>query len=173
MEMTMVAVVAAIVISAVVTTIDGGKKGQADLAGDGFEADVAYARNLSITRPDDPIVIKVDPSANRYWLAASSAPDTPIIHPQTGSPYVVQFGPSGKSSYQHVNIVAYDFGGDNILRFDGTGSTDQATPAVLQLSSDGAEYEVNVAPASAETTTNSEFTMELTPHTQQQQVITQ
>ncbi len=122
---------------------------QGRLAADLFETDVAFARSKSIARPDDPIVIKVDATLNRYWLAHSSSPDTPLPHPRDGRPYEVRFGPGGKVGMDQVQIIASDFGGDGTLKFDGTGGLDQSTSALLQLTSGDASYEVAVAPASS------------------------
>jgi hypothetical protein len=160
-ELAMVMVVAAIVIIAAVGTKDNSAKEEAKLIGETFENDVTFARNESIAHPDDPVVIKVDTAANKYWLARSSEPDKPMAHPRTGKDYVVQCGPAGKSSVRNVQIVGVDFGGDSVLAFDVTGSTDQPTPAILQLSSGGADYEVRVAPAAAQTMTSVGFTMNL------------
>src|SRR5437016_2055318 len=87
-ELAMVTCVVSILIAAAVSGSDNSKSVQASLAEQDFESDVAYARNLSIAQPDDPVVIKADITANKYWLAKASAPDAPIANPQTGQPYV-------------------------------------------------------------------------------------
>ena len=127
-----------------------------------FEADVFYARSASVARPDDPIVIKIDQANNRYWLARASDPTTAIAHPQSGDPYVVQFGATGGETFDDVQIYAYDFDGDDVLAFDGTGSTDQGTAAVVQFKSGTAEYEVSVNSASADTTISNKIIRNLT-----------
>lgn len=127
-----------------------------------FEADVAYARSLSVAQPDDPALIQVDGANNRYWLARASAPTVPIMHPRTKKPYLIQTGPGGDRGLDKVTIVALDFDGDEILGFDSLGSTDQDTVAVLQLSSGGGEYEVSVSPTNSATTTQTSFSGNLT-----------
>jgi len=160
-EITIVMVVAAIL--AVVAFSDS--KSAADEEGMSaavmFESDVEFARAGSIARPDDPIVIKLDAVNEKYWLANKSDEDTPILHPVSGKPYVVRFGPGGKAGVRSVSIHACDFGGDDVISFDGMGNLDQATPAVVQFSSGTARYEVSVAPASANCTIHREFTMTL------------
>jgi hypothetical protein len=157
-ELMMVVLVVAIVISVSLSNEDNVGKEKARVAAERFESDVAYARRASIARPDDPIVIKLDAENNRYWLAAASSPDTPIEHPVSGKPYLVNLGMSYLNETSGVQLVAADFGGDAVLGFDGTGTMDQATPAVFQLTAGGAEYEVLVAPAGGHPTVNSKFT---------------
>jgi hypothetical protein len=121
------------------------------LAGERFAADVAYARSLSISRPDDPVIVKVNALGNRYWLARSATPDTPITHPTTKKPYLVSFGPSGNSGLSCVQLIAYDLGGDSVLGFDSMGNTDQQTDAVMQVSSASQSYEVTIRPVGTQT----------------------
>ena len=161
-ELAMVTCIVAILIAAAVAGNDSSKSVQASLAEQDFESDVAYARNLTISQPDDPIVIKADITANKYWLAKASAQDTPITNPQTGQPYVAQFGATGKSRYNAVSIAGFDFGGDAILKFDGTGATDQQTAAVIQFASGSAQFQVNVSTATAQTSVTPMYTTTIT-----------
>jgi type II secretory pathway pseudopilin PulG len=160
-ELMMVVMVVAIVIAVALSTEDNVGKEKARLAAERFESDVAYARRASIARPDDPVVIRLDQVNNRYWLAAASSPETPLEHPFSGEPYIVNLGTGPSGEPQDVHLVAADFGGDAILGFNATGSTDQATQAVLQLTAKGAEYEVIVSPAGGKSTVGSKFTQVL------------
>lgn len=160
-ELMMVVMVVAIVIAFSLSGEDNVGKEKARLAAEKFEADVAYARRASIARPDDPVVIKLDEANNRYWLASASTPNTPLAHPMSGDPYIVNLGTGPSGEPQDVQLVAADFGGDAVLGFSATGTTDQATEAVLQLTASGAEYEVLVAPAGGQSTVNTNFTKNL------------
>lgn len=126
-----------------------------------FEADVAYAKSYTMARPDDPLILKVDVANNRYWLARLSAPDTPILHPQTKKPYLVQFGAADGSASQKVKLIGVDMAGDNVLAFDATGSTDQTAAAIVQFSSGASQYETSVSPVAAQTRTVDKFTLSL------------
>ncbi len=160
-ELMMVVIVVAIVVAFSLSGEDNVGKEKARLAAEKFEADVAYARRASIARPDNPVVIKLDPANNRYWLASASSPDTPLAHPLSGDPYIVNLGTNASGEPQDVQLVASDFGGDQVLAFGSTGSTDQQTSAVIQLTAGGAEYEVLVAPAGGQSTVNNKFTKNL------------
>ncbi len=154
-------VVVAILIVLSAPDDEAGNASEGRRATEQFEADVAYAKSYTMARPDDPLVLKVDVAANRYWLARPSAPDTPILHPQTKKPYLVQFGATDGSASGKVTLVGVDLAGDNILAFDATGSTDQTTAAIVQLSSGKAKYEISVSPAAAQTMTVDTFTYSL------------
>ena len=160
-ELMMVVMVVAIVIAFSLSGEDNTGKEKARLAAERFESDVAYARRASIARPDTPVVIKLDQANNRYWLASASSPDTPLTHPMSGDPYIVNLGTGASGEPQDVQLVAADFGGDAVLGFNSTGTTDQATEAVLQLTAAGAEYEVLVAPAGGQSTLNAKLTKNL------------
>ena len=160
-ELMMVIVVVAIVIVSAMSGEDNGGKEQARLAAEQFESDVAYARSASIARPDNPLVIKVDTANNRYWLAGSSDPNTPITHPRTGQPYIVSFGAGGTAGLDDVKLLSADVGTDQVLAFQSTGSTDQQTPAVLQLSAGTATSEVSVSSASGKTVIRDKITVVL------------
>jgi prepilin-type N-terminal cleavage/methylation domain-containing protein len=143
-ELMVVVVIMAIVSLVALSTGDAAATEQGRLAAELFAADVEYVRSLAIARPDDPVIIKVNATGNKYWLARAATPDTPITHPQTHQPYVVSFGPTGNTGLKHVQLLAYDLAGDSILGFNSLGTTDQQTSAVLQVSSSGQKYEVTV-----------------------------
>lgn len=145
-EIMIVIVILAILALAVLPGMNVTIQAQADRAATLLESDVAYARSLSIARPDNPALIKIDADAHRYWVARVSAPDTPLPHPQTGQPMLRQLGAAGDAGFEEVEIVGFDFAGDAILAFDSTGGTDQETPAILQFAAGGVVFEVRVDP---------------------------
>jgi len=160
-EIAMVVAIVAIIFGIALPSSGTKENEEGDLAGQNFEMDVSFARSYSIAHPDDPAVIKVDQTNNKYWLAAQSAPDTPLTHPQTHQPYVVQYGTNGIKGFEQVQIAAFDFGGDSVVKFDSTGSLDQATQAVIQLQSGTSKYEVDVATVAAQATVQKGFVTDL------------
>ncbi len=160
-EVMMVAIVVLIVTIFAMPDADTEARQQGRLAGEAFISDVMYAQSLSIARPDDPVVIKVDADSNTYWLAKAATPDVPITKPLTNEPYVRVLGGAGDRAYDRVEIVAQDFSGDAILAFDSSGSLDQQTPAILQLSSGSAKYEIQVSPISAKATVTTSYSVNL------------
>lgn len=137
-----------------------------------FTSDVNFARSLSIARPDDPAVIKIDVPGNRYWLARKSDVSTPIDHPvkkawnpgkseMEPKPYLIQYGAGGEMGMKNVTLHAADFGDESYITFDGKGNLVEGETAVLQLSSYGAQTEVKVNPISSTTTVQNKFTKTL------------
>lgn len=158
-EFMMVAVVAAILLVVALPDDEGAAGEQGRILTDRFEADVAYAQSLAIAQPGDPVVIKVDPVANRYWLAKASSPSVAIARPSPPyGPYIVQCGFGGDPGLDQVQIVGADFGGDLALGFDSTGSLDQNTPAVLQVKAGSAEYEMSMDPGTTSSNVCEGFT---------------
>lgn len=135
---------------------------QVKIASQQFEADVSYARSLTIAQPDDPAAIKFDAPNDKYWIARESAVDTPVAHPRTKKPYVIQLGKTGRSQTRDVSIEGLDVGGDSTLSFDSTGNTKEADTSFVQLSASGIAAEVAVSPVGATVTVGSSLTKVLT-----------
>lgn len=134
-------------------------------------ADVEFARNYSIARPDDPAVIVVDTAKNRYWLARRSDKGKPLEHPHGGfrfpsflyrdeykNGYVVQFGAGGLPGMERVVLHAADTGSDGVIEFDGRGGINKEGDAVIQLASNNARSELTIKPVTGTTNTANKFT---------------
>ncbi|GMU32914.1 MAG: hypothetical protein AMXMBFR20_07860 [Planctomycetia bacterium] len=157
-ELLIVVVVVGIVAAVAWPDAEAGLREQARLAAERFENDVEYAKSLSLRDPADPAAIKIEPDNNRYFISKKSVPDTPITHPVTKKPYIVQYGPGGTPGLDQVKIDGAELGGDAVVVLESTGNLDQSTSAVLQLSAAGAEAEVIVAPAGGGTKVGGTFT---------------
>jgi hypothetical protein len=81
----------------------------------------------------------------------------------TKQPYIVSFGSNGPSATSHVQISATDFGADQAIQFDGTGSIDQQGGATLQFTAGAAQCEVAILPSAADCTVAQKFTKNLDP----------
>lgn len=138
-------------------------------------ADVEFARNYSIARPDDPAVIVVDTAKNRYWLAKRSDKGKPLEHPHGGfrfpsflyrdeykNGYVVQFGEGGLPGMERVVLQAADTGSNGVIEFDGRGGITKESEAVVQLASNNAKSELTIKPVTGTTNTANKFTKLLT-----------
>jgi prepilin-type N-terminal cleavage/methylation domain-containing protein len=157
-ELMIVVVILAILTMAALPDSDSAIQEEAQRASELFEADVDYARSLTIARPDTPIGIKMSVTANKYWLAPVATPDTPILHPQTGQLYLRQFGTAGPEGLKHVQLAAPNWDADGVLKFDPTGGTTRSTNATASFESGLAVYATQVSPAGNKTVTVSETT---------------
>jgi len=100
-------------------------------------ADLEFAQNESIAHGDDPRVVKFDTSNNRYWVAAASAPDTPVTDPSNRQPLLTVFG-SGRAAETTGVVIESVSLGDAVLGFDAYGSPDEATDATIRLAAQAA-----------------------------------
>jgi Tfp pilus assembly protein FimT len=96
-------------------------------------ADIEFAQSESIAHADDPRLVKFDTGGNRYWVAAASAPDTPLTDTADGQPLLNVFGTGRAEAATGVTIQSISLGGDAILKFDAYGSPDQTTDATVRL----------------------------------------
>ena len=144
-ELMIVAVVAAILVISALPDAKSSERRTAWEFMARLEADIEYAKSLSIGRPDDLAVIRFDTQADAYWLARASAPDTPIMHPQTREPYIVQAGNSADARYRGVKIKGLSVGEDNTMVFDSFGGVQHDANAIVQIQYRSVKLEANVS----------------------------
>jgi Tfp pilus assembly protein FimT len=96
-------------------------------------ADFEFAQSESVAHGDDPRLVKFDTAGNRYWVAASSAPDTPVTDPSNQQPLLTVFGSGRASGTAGVTLDDVSLGGDSVLLFDAYGGPDQAADATVRL----------------------------------------
>ncbi|MCH8253006.1 MAG: hypothetical protein IID36_11190 [Planctomycetes bacterium] len=143
-----IAIAAAIIMPALGTT----EATKLIAAGRLVASDVEFAQNESIVHPDDPRLIKIDSGGNQYWIAKASDVATAIDSPAGPSTMLVTFGAGRALKLAGVTVQAYDFDGDDELRFDAFGQPDQTTTATITLSAGGATLTISIAPVSGEVT---------------------
>lgn len=148
MELMMVVLVAAIIFVSAMPDQDATRKEEQQAFVDQFQADVSYARSMTIADPSDPTLVKIDPSNNQYWLARKSTPSTPITHPVSRKPFRVKVGP-GASRLSSVEIVGAGFGSSQAIEFDSTGSLKDDAAPLLRISVGEESVDVGVSPVAA------------------------
>ncbi len=113
-------------------------------------ADLEFAAVDSIAHAADPRLVKVDLNNHRYWVAAATAPDTPLTETVTQQPYLVTFGSGRAAGCAGVTIQSVSLGGDNQIMFDAFASPDQTTDAGITLASGAATLQVVVKAGTGE-----------------------
>lgn len=109
-------------------------------------SDIELAQTMSISYPDEPVVVRFDVANNRYWLAYASMPDEPLLQPNSGAPYLVVFGEGRAASARDVTILL-DQVTDDMLQFDSSGGlTDFSVTPLIQLSLGGDAITLSIAP---------------------------
>lgn len=83
-------------------------------------SDLEYARALSIASPRDPVVFRIDPADNKYWIARVADPDVPINRPDTNEPYEVTLGLGRARAAAGIRIAPVA-SSDESIEFDAFG----------------------------------------------------
>ncbi len=110
-------------------------------------SDIEYAQALTLADPSDPVIVRIDPEAEQYWLALTSDPETPIPRPESldeESEYVIQFGDNAEDTLQGVSITAVDFDTENTLAFDAFGRLEQLEDLAFKLTNESGDLYVVV-----------------------------
>jgi|GEM_PF-3505447 len=161
-ELMIVAVVAAILVISAMPDAKASERRTAWEFMARLEADIEYAKSLSIGRPDDLAVIKFDINADAYWIARSSDPDTPIVHPRTRKPYLVQAGNTTDSKYQGVKIMGLDVGSDNTMVCDAFGGVQHDATAIVQIQYRSVRLQANVSSLTGSSDVDEGFSVNIT-----------
>lgn len=141
------AIAAALAVPMLGNTAPNKLKGAASM----LAADLAYAQVESIAHGDDRRLLVFDNPSDTYHIAAASDPATPITHPITKLPYLIDYGSGTAESLVGVTINSYSLNGDDRLGFDIYGALDQPTDATITLGCDGLTVTVTADANTGET----------------------
>jgi len=119
-------------------------------AADLLIADLGYAQIESIAHGDDLRCVVFDAAQDRYYLAATSDPDTPIENPASRLPYVTRFGEGRAAELEGVRFQNVSVGGDDTLGFGLYGQLDQSSAAAITLSCGSSRLLLQIEPVSGE-----------------------
>ena len=109
-------------------------------------SDIEAAQVLTISYPDDPIVVRFDTANDQYWLADSDTPNTPIAHQPSGADYLVEMGFGRAVSAQGVTMTITNAANDTIEFESSGGLADFTTAPVIRLQLGDAVLELIISP---------------------------
>jgi prepilin-type N-terminal cleavage/methylation domain-containing protein len=149
LELVVVMVIVATVASMVLPTMSDDRRLRLIAASSLISSDIELAQVMTISHPDEPIVVRFDPSASTYWLALEATPDTPISRDDNGQPYTVTFG-SGRAGGAAGVTFTIDEMDDNTLGFNAQGGVADfmSEPKVL-LDADGLQVQLAISAMTA------------------------
>ena len=107
-------------------------------------ADLEYAQTESRVHGDDLRLVVFDPAAGSYFLAASSAPATPIAHPIDKKPYRIRWGQGRAHRLADVTLGGLSLGGDDQVKFGVYGQLDQTTDGLIRLAAGPRSIEITL-----------------------------
>ena len=108
-------------------------------------SDIELAQTMTISRPQDAVVVRFDADKNTYWIAPVTDTETPITRDLSGEPYSVELGKGRASSADGVTFTLLDMNSD-MLAFNSQGGLSSFinTPIVeLRLGSQMVSLSVN------------------------------
>lgn len=109
-------------------------------------SDIEMAQVMSISFPNDPMVVKFNSAKRTYWIAYAADSDTPIVRSGTDEPYLVEFEKGRASSASGVSITLDNMTSD-MLGFDNSGAlTDFKTTPHIQLGDGARAITLTIAP---------------------------
>jgi hypothetical protein len=123
------------------------------MAGSGvLISDIELAQVMTISHPDDPVVVRFDPGNDQYWLAYADTPDTPMARADTGAPYLVEMGKDRMQTAGSADLTVVDLTADT-LEFNAQGGLEDFSSAPqITLALDGEWVRLDVAPTTGSIT---------------------
>lgn len=91
-----------------------------------LSSDIELAQVMTISHPNDAVVVQFDPDSNSYWIAPVKDRQTPITRQASNEPYVVTFGTGRASAAPGVTMTLTDVTAD-ALEFNSQGGLAEFT----------------------------------------------
>ncbi len=108
-------------------------------------SDIELAQVMTISHPNEPIVVRFDPLNSTYWLARAATPDTPIVLTPGAAPYQISFGRGRAADATGVTFELVDIA-DDTLAFNAQGGlTDFTLSPEIRLAIDDHQVRLAIA----------------------------
>jgi prepilin-type N-terminal cleavage/methylation domain-containing protein len=145
LELMLVLAIVAVVMTIVMPQFGDDTKLRLMAAAGLLRSDIEYAQVLTISHPGDPVLVHIDASQHKYWLAKVSSENTPIARPGDGEPYLVMFGEGRAATTGTITVNLTDLGGE-MLKFNSLGGVlDPIASPIIKLEQDKKWIKVHVA----------------------------
>lgn len=137
LELVVVLVIIATVASMVIPRLSDDRRLRLIAASSLLASDIELAQVMTISKPESAVVVRMDPSESRYWLAYAAAPDTPLTRDDNGEAYLVVMG-AGRASGAIGVTFSVDEMNDNTLEFSPHGGVADFTsePTITLMADD-------------------------------------
>ena len=145
-EMLVTITIIAIVAAIVAPVFSDDDRLHAMAASSVLSSDIELAQVMTISYPQDPVVVRFDAPNHTYWLAYAATPQTPLPREDTGEPYSVTFG-QGRASTAMGAQIALDAVAGDTLQFNAQGGlVDFSASPLIQLTRGGSAITLSIAP---------------------------
>jgi len=146
LEMLITVTILAVVASAVTPLFSDDDRLRVMAASSVISSDLELAQVMTLSYPDQPVVVRFHADKQMYWLAYAFDPETPIVRPTTGEPYVVVIGQGRASTAESVSFSVADLTDDGIeFAASGALANFTATPKI-ELSRNGTALTLTISP---------------------------
>lgn len=135
-----------ILVGIVVPTLTPNDRSRLVSAAQLVASDLEFAQSMSVAAPADPAMIRFDPAnpaGPTYWVALSSAPETPIIKQFLTNPYLVTMGQGGASELTGVTFTLV--GATDRVIFDAFGQLVAPAEVRVRLSNPAGSLDVVIS----------------------------
>jgi len=146
LEMLITITILAVVASVVTPMFSDDNRLRLMAASSVISSDIELAQVMTISYPDQPVVVRFDAGKQMYWLAYAADSETPIVRETTGEPYVVVIGQGRASTAQNVSLKIADMTNDGLTFAASGGLVDFATTPMIELSRNGAAVTLTISP---------------------------
>ncbi len=139
---TIVAAVAALVVPALMDQDRSRLMAGAVL----LASDLELAQVMTISNPQQPVVVRFKPAEAKYWLAYAATPNGPMPRNESGEPYLVVFGQGRASTAAGVSMSVDQIAGDTLTFLPQGGLADFTAQPTITLTIDERWVTLAIAP---------------------------
>jgi len=152
LEVLVVITIIAAVAALVLPTFNDDSRLRLMAAAAVMTSDIELAQVMTISQPDDPVIVRFEPARNRYHLAWADTPGTPMTRQATDETYRVTMGIGRAATAEGVTFTTADVT-DDILAFNPQGGMlDFASSPRITLSLDGRTITLDISPSTGSIT---------------------
>lgn len=146
LEMLITASILAIAVAAVTPMLTDDNELRLQAAVSVLSSDIELAQVMTLSYPDQPVVVRFDEDRQMYWLAYASDPEWPLQRETTMEPYVVVIGQGRASTAADVRFAIADMAGDGMQFTAAGGLADFTSTPKVELSRRGAAVTMTISP---------------------------
>ncbi len=144
-EMLVTVTVLAIVAATVAPMLNNDGRLQVMAAAELVASDIEFAQMMTIAYPSDPMAVCFSAKEKKYWIAYAATPAEPIARPNSGEPYVVEFGVGRATGAADVAMTLNQMTDDS-LTFDSSGGLlDFTKTPLIQLGTGSGAITLSIA----------------------------
>jgi|SoiMetStandDraft_5_1073268.scaffolds.fasta_scaffold31755_2 prepilin-type N-terminal cleavage/methylation domain-containing protein len=117
-----------------------------------IRSDIELAQVMTISHPDNPVVVCFDPDNATYWLAYATDPTTPLPREDTGEPYQVTLGVDRARSAAGVSLAVEQMTSNRIEFAAHGGLTTFTTTPLIKIICGAQGIQLSIKPATGTVT---------------------